>query len=388
MNTIRDRLSEKAARNRVPIMCAFELLPVCNLSCRMCYVRKSMSEVRQAGGLKNAEWWLNLARQGRELGLLYPLLTGGEPFLHPDFRKIMSGMLDMGLQVSINSNGTLIDRDWAAWLGDHRPVRINMTLYGASSETYGRLCGNPDAFQRVLEAVSLLKEYGVAVKFNASITPENVQDLDGIIAYAKEQECPVQIATYMFPPIRRDSTMVGQNDRLTPEEAALARVRADFLQAEPEWFAGQARRFSHFVPLDALDQYRQPSGPMHMRCRAGLCSFWIDWQGNLTNCGMYGSAHAAMEGRSFREAWQELVERTEQVAYAPFCSGCPNQALCHPCVAMVNNECGDLNGKPEYLCRMNAESARLYQEYAKRLPDSATADATADVPRQDDLCMP
>lgn len=385
MKTIRERLSEKAAHSRLPIMCAFELLPVCNLQCKMCYVRKSMTEVREAGGLKDAQWWLNLARQARDMGLLYPLLTGGEPLLHPQFREIMSGMLDMGLQVSINSNGTLIDGGWAAWLAEHRPVRVNITLYGASADTYGRLCGNADAFYRVREAVALLKKSGVPVKFNASITPENVGDLEGIIAYAKEQHSPVQIATYMFPPIRRDSTMVGQNHRLSPEDAAFARVKADFLQAEPEWFVGQAARYSRFIPLDEAENLRGEGEPMHIRCRAGLCSFWIDWQGILTNCGMFGSAVSSLEGRSFREAWQELVEKTAEITYAPICSGCPNRQLCHPCIAMVSNECGSLNGRPEYLCRMNQASARFYGEFVRKYYPDRLGQPFA-VPAPQDIC--
>ena len=119
-NKLQDRLIRKASALRLPVMCALELLPVCNLSCKMCYVRKSMAEVRAAGGLKAGQWWLDIARQARELGLVYPLLTGGEPLLHPDFRMILDGMNRLGMQVSINSNGTLIDRDWVRWFTDHR----------------------------------------------------------------------------------------------------------------------------------------------------------------------------------------------------------------------------------------------------------------------------
>lgn len=365
MQTIKERLSEKAARNRIPFVSAFELLPVCNLSCKMCYVRKSMSEVKAAGGLKDAAWWLELARQGRDNGLLFPLLTGGEPFLHPQFFEILEGMVEMGLQVSINSNGTLIDRETAERLSKHRPVRINITLYGGSAQTYERLCGDGSAFLRARRAVELLKEYGIPVKLNASITPDNVDDLEEMIRYAKEQKCPLQVATYMFPPIRRDASMIGQNERLSPEDAALARVRADYLQAEPGWFVGQAERFSRFVPLDQLEEKRETGEALGMQCRAGLCSFWVDWQGNMMNCGMYPSVKINLT-KKFEIKWHELVDLTAKVRYTPKCTGCPNIWLCHPCIAMVSNECGDVNGTPEYLCRMNQASARYYQEFAQK----------------------
>ena len=145
MSKVQDRIFEKASHARIPIKCSFELQPVCNLQCKMCYVRKSMDHGRANGGLKDADWWLAMAKAGAEQGLLYPLLTGGEPFLHPEFDRILAGMLELGLQVSINTNGTLIDEKWAAFLNTHRPTRINLTLYGASRETYDRLCGHADA---------------------------------------------------------------------------------------------------------------------------------------------------------------------------------------------------------------------------------------------------
>lgn len=371
METIRDRLWRKAAQRRIPLTAAFELLPVCNLSCRMCYVRKSMDEVQKAGGLIRGEQWLAWAKEAAEAGLLYPLLTGGEPFLHPDFWEIYSGMLNMGMQVSINSNGTLITREVAKRLSKQRPTRINITLYGASEESYERLCGNGDAYRKVCGAVQYLKEYNVPVKFNSSITPYNMQDVEALIQYADTQELPLQIATYMFPPIRRNAEMVGQNDRMTPEEAALVRVKSDFMRAEPEWFLGQAERYRHFVPLSELrDGAHQPQ---KMSCRAGVSSAWLDWQGNLSNCGMYNAVTVSLKEKTFTEAWKELTDLTAKLTYRPFCSICPNQWLCRPCIAMVKNESGTVDGRPDYMCRMNEAAAQYYQEYAARVPKNVKA---------------
>lgn len=365
MSNVQDRILEKASRARIPIMCSFELLPTCNLKCKMCYVRKTPEEVRAGGGLKNADWWLALAKEGCKHGLLYPLLTGGEPFLHPEFDRILSGMLDMGLQVSINTNGTMIDEKWADFLREHPPIRVNLTLYGASEEAYQRLCGSGEAFKRVRRAVALLKERGIRLKFNASITPDNVADLPAMIAYASEQECPIQVATYMFPPLRRDSTLVGQNDRLSPEDAALARVTADYLQNEPLWFVTQAERYRNFVPLEQEPWNMGIAPAQGMRCRAGLSSFWVDWQGNFLNCGMYGSVKLPAESADFPQMWKQLVEQTAAVRYQPACFGCPNRPLCHPCIAMIRNECGAHEGRPEYMCRMNQALAKYYDQFAR-----------------------
>lgn len=355
---------------RIPLAGSFELLPVCNLQCRMCYVRKSMAEVNEAGGLLPAEQWLEFARMARDEGMLYPLLTGGEPFLRQDFQEIMAKMQEMGLQVSINSNGTLIDESIARWLGQHSPTRINITLYGASEESYQKLCGDGDAYNRVHRAVDWLKHYRIPVKFSCSVTSENMDDLEEIIGYAKSVNSPIQVATYMFPPIRRNADLIGQNHRLSPEEAALARVKAEWLQNEPKWFQRQAERYQHFVePTEELLNKLAAGEPREMNCRAGRSSFWIDWQGNIANCGMYPSVRFPLKGCSFAEAWRQVVEETNQVRYSPVCTNCPNYHLCHACIAMVYNECGDCNGRPDYLCRMNQAAAKYYKEYLEKIPE-------------------
>ena len=51
------RLFRKASKLGIPLHGVFELTPMCNMNCRMCYVRKSPEEVQREGGLIPAEKW-------------------------------------------------------------------------------------------------------------------------------------------------------------------------------------------------------------------------------------------------------------------------------------------------------------------------------------------
>ena len=70
-------LFDRASRTLTPLSGTFELSPVCNLACKMCYVRKTPAEVaaspRPPVGLIQ---WLSIAEQARDAGMLYLLLTG------------------------------------------------------------------------------------------------------------------------------------------------------------------------------------------------------------------------------------------------------------------------------------------------------------------------
>ena len=115
------------------------------------------------------------------------LLTGGEPLVRSDFKEIYLKLREMGFLLNINTNATLIDEEVISWLKEVPPTRVNVTLYGASDATYERLCGNAKGFTQAVRGIRLLKDAGIVVKINCSITPHNVNDVEGIFAFAKQE---------------------------------------------------------------------------------------------------------------------------------------------------------------------------------------------------------
>ena len=250
MIPVESRLTEylhsKAAWAGIPLNGTFELTPCCNMACKMCYVRMTKQQQEAIAPLRTAKEWLALAEEAKKQGMVYLLLTGGEPFLRPDFREILSGLNKMGMLVSINSNGTLITEEVISWLKETPPVRVNVTLYGASDATYERLCGNPHGFTQAVRGIRLLKNAGITVKINCSITPYNVDDVDEIFAFAKQEGLLVQASSYMFPPLRRDNSMIGWNDRLSAEDAAYQSARIACLTNGEDYFLQQMKNRTPF----------------------------------------------------------------------------------------------------------------------------------------------
>ena len=115
-NSVEPRLSTylhaKACRNGTSLAGNFELTARCNFDCKMCYVHLSAQEQQRRGREVTADEWLTIAEAARRQGMLFLLLTGGEPLLRSDFRYLLTELKKMGLLVSVNSNGSLIDKDW------------------------------------------------------------------------------------------------------------------------------------------------------------------------------------------------------------------------------------------------------------------------------------
>lgn len=347
---ITEYLYKKAAKNGVALSGTFELTPLCNMNCKMCYVRLSKQEQEAIRPLRTAEEWISLAKEAKDAGILYLLLTGGEPFLHPQFRQIMTELHQMGFLISINSNGTMIDESVVEWLREVPPVRMNITLYGASDQTYEKLCANPKGFTQTTHAIDLLCEADIPVKINCSVTPYNAADLPKIIEYAKEKELLVQPTSYMFPPVRKDASMTGANDRFTPEEAAYYSAYADYLLYGKENFLARCEKN---LPLPSEIEENCDVVGEEIRCRAGKCSFWISWDGNMMPCGMFASGERLnVFEDGFENAWEMVKQQTAMIRLPGKCAGCSLKDRCRTCAAMVYTETGCFDKAPEYRCEM------------------------------------
>lgn len=364
-------LFRKATKQRIPLGGTFELTPVCNMDCRMCYVKMSRQQQEAIRPLMTAGEWIRLAEEAKNQGMLYLLLTGGEPFSRPDFREIMTGLHDMGLVLTINSNGTLITEKTMEWLVQVPPVRINITLYGASDATYERLCGNPRGFTQVTEAIRMLRDAGIAVKINCSLTPYNADDLEKIIDFSRREELVVQATAYMFPPVRRDAAKVGENDRFTPEEAAYYAAKIEKLLGGTEQFLKRAEALD-FGSIPSDDDMCPDAEGDGILCRAGKSNFWVTWEGKMLPCGMMPDEGVDLSATGFAEAWKQITEKVNAIRLPAKCRSCSLKERCRVCAAMAVTESGRYDQVPEYRCRM----AQEYQNAFFRIADEIKGEKT------------
>ena len=361
---ITEYLHAKAAKMGIPLSGTFELTPCCNMACKMCYVRMTKTEQESISPLRTAKEWLELGQTARDSGLLYLLLTGGEPFLRPDFKEIFQGLHRMGLILSINSNGTLIDEDTVVWLKETPPTRVNITLYGASNETYARLCGNPQGYDQAVRGIRMLRKAGISVRINCSLTPYNAAELEGIYAFANQEGLLVQASGYMFPPLRRDESMVGTNERFTPQEAAYQSARIACMMNGEDWYLERMKHELPPIPGESDDCPDVGAEGEGIRCRAGKCSFWVTWNGGFMPCGMLPSNDAPnVFDIGFEEAWNQTKACAAAIRLPAKCASCAARDNCKACAAMVFTETGNYHTVPEYRCEMT----KAYPDACRRL---------------------
>lgn len=356
---IRRHLSQKCAHLKIPVSGIFELTPRCNLGCKMCYVRLTPEQMAPLGKEKSCEEWINLAKEAKNAGMVFLLITGGEPTLREDFPELYRSLATMGLSITINTNGTLITTKIKKLFEELPPAQINLTIYGVSNEDYLKLCGDKNAYDKVIDALDWFSAHNILVHLNATITPDNYCKWREYEDFAKERNLELRMTSYCFPPTRRSACdKCSEFSRLTPEKAGSLIAEEILYREGMESLKLRAKDLSsplqHSCDLDTGEP---------MQCLAGRSQFWLTWNGRLTPCGMLSTPETHPFENGFSKAWQELCQKVDSIRLCSECANCEIQGSCMNCAAVTFAETGRFDGKPEYMCTLN----KAYRETVLRL---------------------
>ena len=347
----------RGAAKGIPISGTFELTPRCNFNCKMCYVHMTKEQMQESGKRElTTEEVLGIALEAVKQGMLFLLLTGGEPFVRSDFEYIYTELKKMGLMVSLNTNASMLTEERIAFLKKNPPARVNVSLYGGSDETYEKLCGYP-MYSTVTKNIRALKEAGINVRINMSVTPDNKDDIDNVFAFAREVGVPVRGTAYMFPSIRLGEHIPGQSGgRFSAEDAAKYMLKCQEQSISPE----RLREISE----SPFPEFRECQEELRegVRCRAGVSSFWLTWDGRMMPCGMMNEQGVSVLEEGFSSAWEQTKERVKEIRLPLECTGCKYRDRCNVCAASCYAETGSYEKKPEYMCKFVEELRRVTRE--------------------------
>ncbi len=359
---IKRTITRRCATMGIPASGIFELTPRCNLRCKMCYIRLTPEQMAPIGRELTAQEWINIGKECVDAGLVFLLLTGGEPTIRKDFCEIYEALTKMGLSISINTNGTMLsDEIRELWLR-LPPAQVNITLYGVCREDYEALCGDGSAFDRMCEAVDWLTQAGILVHLNTTITPVNFHKWTEIEDFAKKRSAELRMTCYCFPPTRRYSCdPCADFSRLTAEQTGeltaldiLYREGIEAIKARERYIDMPVQ---HGCELDTGDP---------IQCLAGRSQFWLDWHGKLTPCGMMSEPWVdLLTEKNFACAWERLKSICSQIRLCKECTNCPDKGSCMNCAAVTFAETGRFDGKPEYMCKVNRTFRDTVRKIAK-----------------------
>lgn len=330
-----------------PYCASFELTPLCNFDCKMCYMHLSSEQAFHEGRILTENEWLNIAKQTVEAGVANIDLTGGECLTHPVFKNLYQYLINAGVNVSVLTNGQLIDDDLIAMFTRQKPAVVQISLYGSSPEAYVKVTGR-NAFDDVINSIHRLKAAGIRLQI--TITPHRYMqdDAAAMLNLVHSLEVDYSIGSCTLP--SRPGTGRNIEDYIIDNRAFI-----EICKLETEY----RKKLANSLSLSYAEPYNYRIKGQELfkgaPCSAGASHFHINWKGEMQPCISYYAVTKSVFDNGLEAAWTWIRDTMKQFHTPSECADCDLQSFCSGCAA-ERTSC-ILNGKVNPLfCKRQRET--------------------------------
>lgn len=321
---MRDFLSAKARHLGVPMRGTFELTPLCNLNCKMCYVHMTQHQLDQMDKeVLPTSQWKRIMSEAIDAGMTAALLTGGEALLHPGFDELYLFLQSEGIEINVKTNGLLLDEKRIEFFKKHPPQGLQITLYGSDEESYEKVTGYR-CFSKVMESVQRVIDSNLT--FRLSITPSIYakDNLDKLLHYVHSLGVDYVISSGLHNP-RKETGREGEQHDISIED--YIQLRQIVMK-----FSGEKNEkdcMDNAVPTDARHHSKG------LRCGGGRDGFAVNWQGQMQPCLMLCHISENLLTVSFASCWEKIHREAVEYPALEECATCRYARRCpYTCVAL------------------------------------------------------
>lgn len=316
----RQMLADHAREHRIPLQGAFELTPVCNLDCKMCYVH--LPEAAVKGRILSGDEWIALMDEAISAGMIYALLTGGEALTHPDFWKIYRHLNQKGIRIQLKTNGVLLCGENLKRLREMPPDAVDISLYGCNGEAYKAVTGQ-DVFEKVTENIRTMQEAGIPIRIMVTPNRAMMPWVEDTIRLANSYGVQVRVNGILIQP--------QKETRRNLEESALS--------VEEYWQISQMTRKILQMDVSLMDEeptekpIRSAFSKIGLACTAGKSTFMVRWKGYMAPCLAFpeGIFEQDIRNLGFMEAWKRMSGEVETYEIPEECNTCDLKEKCSYC---------------------------------------------------------
>ncbi len=164
-----------------------EITQQCNLHCRHC--GSDCGKTARLDELSTQEWlnfvdYLGASCRTRKKPLL--VITGGEPFCHPELDLILDCIQNHGFPFGIVTNGYLLNQRRVSRIVQKGVTSITVSLDGLR-DSHDWLRGVKGSFQRALNGIKLLARQEIPFfDVVTCVTPRNIDELPEILSLLEQ----------------------------------------------------------------------------------------------------------------------------------------------------------------------------------------------------------
>jgi radical SAM protein with 4Fe4S-binding SPASM domain len=340
----------------IPLVVSWNVTRKCNLKCSHCYINAAKTELRDE---LTTEEGKHLIDQLSEVSRPLLILSGGEPLLRADLYDLIRHGTSKGLRMGLGSNGSLIDDDIARNLKEAGVKTVSISIDSSIPEKHDEFRGVKGSWQKATQAIKALKQNGVLVQVNTTVTQQNHSEIDDIMSLAETLGVE-NFHLFFLVPTGRGRKLADISPAMYDDmiKSTFAKTGKHRLNVRPSC-APQFMRIAKDMGLDMRQWVRG--------CLAGLYYCRIYPNGDVTPCPYLPIKLGNIREKTFSEIWFSspvFKNLRDFNTLKGKCGACEHRNLCGGCRARAYglssdfiDFCGDLH-----------EPAELKGDYLKEDP--------------------
>ena len=321
--------------NKYPVLSEIAVTYRCNLHCDFCYVGDRSCEELNANDLKRI-----LLKVYREASIPSVSFTGGEPLLRKDIVSLISYASGIGLWTNLITNGTLLDGHLARTLKNAGLSSAQVSIEGACPDLHDAITGEKGAFDLTIKGIRALRDAGIPVHTNTTVSRHNISSVHNIIVLARELGLSRLSMNLLIP---CGAALSNKDIWVSYTEIG------DKIMEWKHRALDEGIKLLWYSPLPLCKFNPIAHGLGNKACAAitGLLS--IDPAGNIIPCSSWRKPVGSLLKQDFRDIWgSDSLNVYKQAAYAlPECRSCTQFAECKGACPLYWQACGreELDGR-------------------------------------------
>jgi len=171
-------------------------LPGCNFRCPFCHNFPLLfkPETLKKFEIEDIKKYLNEHRNWVDA----VVISGGEPTLYKDLKKLMKEIKDLGFLIKLDTNGT--NPEMIKELYDEKLVDlIAMDIKAPLNEKYEKLTGVKVDIKKIIQSINLIKSFDIDHEFRTTVVP-GLLDINDIKKMSEQIKGVKKLVIQQFEP--------------------------------------------------------------------------------------------------------------------------------------------------------------------------------------------
>jgi radical SAM protein with 4Fe4S-binding SPASM domain len=348
--------TRRAMAARIPLDGSIELTHRCNLRCVHCYLGDQEAIRGHRSEEMTTQEVMALIDEVVAAGALNLTFSGGDPMMRRDFTELYVYAVKKGLLITVFCDGVLISERIVDVFKKYPPRMVEVSIYGATRETYECITRVKGSFRRCLAGIERLLRSGQRFKLKSVMMSSNRHEIEDMRALAKSYGVEFYFDSAVFPCLPHGDNGGRANRDKSIEVAPPSLDRPLALRVSPEE-AAASQLSDPTTARELAELYLRtrniPDSDRLYVCGAGQTTFHVDPYGNLQPCTISTNVEYNIREGGFLEGWNGPVAAIRELRRSAdnSCRSCDKQAMCSGCPAMSFAEFGAGDHKSDYICR-------------------------------------